>query len=175
MSEENYNIEILGQKLSYPTTWQGAAAVLILCIALTAIAYIAKGWATPEVISGLAGLNTTTKQQEGINNSLLDNINKLSVKVASLELNLIKATKKVDAGESGEPTQAEADSLKREVEKRQFEISRLREKIAVQSLVRLQRVAPIVQSEPVIQQQIQQQQQVQQQQQQIQEQLQEKW
>ncbi len=172
MAEENYNIEIFGQKFSYPTTWQGTAAVVFVCIALTAIAYIARGWATPEILNGLAGLNTTTKQQEGINNSLLDEINKLSEKVDSLGLNV---SKDVGDAESGQQTEAEIDTLRLKASKREFQISRLREEIAEQSLARLQAVAPIVQPKSVIKQQVEQQEQVQLQQQQIQEELQEKW
>lgn len=175
MAEENYHIEIFGQKFSYPTTWQGTTAVIFVCVALIAIAYIARGLATPEVLNGLAGLNTTTKQQEGINNSLLDNINKLSVNVASLELKLIKATEKAGDEEPGQSIEAETDRLRSEASRREFQISRLREEIAEQSLARLQAVAPIIQSKSAIKQQVEQQEQVQQQQQQIQAQLQEKW
>jgi hypothetical protein len=38
-----YSIEILGQKFSYPTTWQGTASILVVCLALVAIAFIFDG------------------------------------------------------------------------------------------------------------------------------------
>jgi len=41
MSE--HSIDILGQKFSYPSTWQGVVAVLVICCAVVALAYIFDG------------------------------------------------------------------------------------------------------------------------------------
>ena len=40
MSEQSNQLEILGQKISYPNNWPGCASVLIVAVAMVAIVYI---------------------------------------------------------------------------------------------------------------------------------------
>jgi len=172
-------IELFGQKLSYPATWQGTTAVFIVCTAITIIAFMAKGWATPEV---MASLNSNTKQQENINESIVSQLEDVYTK-----LSLLESSKEIAATQ--EPGQPAADSVSaaevaataREIEalNSQLAISQLKEQITNQRLGRLENVAAKVEPEAVvlgqlkqIQQQQQQQQQLQQQQQQQQQQLQ---
>lgn len=163
-------IEVLGQKLSYPTNWQGVAAVTVVCVAFTVIAYIAKGWATPEVLQGLSGLASTTKEQESINKNLLSNIEQLSAKIVALE----KAAAGAQISSTPAAAKESEDAVARRALEQQLSISKLREQLADQRLTRLQKVTPIVQPEQDIQRQVQQVQNIQQQQQLIQQQIQQK-
>ena len=56
MSESSCSIEMLGQKLSYPTTWHGTAAAPSVCVAISAITYMVRGWATPDTLTALRGI-----------------------------------------------------------------------------------------------------------------------
>ena len=85
MSENN--IEILGQKLSYPTTWHGTTAVLFLCIALVIIALLFKGWATPDTINAVKGLYADASVQDEVNQQLLKKIKLLTERINTLESN----------------------------------------------------------------------------------------
>ena len=174
-------IEIFGQKLSYPTTWHGASAVLVVCIAITVIAVIAKGWATPEVIRGLNGLNETSKEQESINVSLVNNIEALSAKLENLEARFGNAAEEGEEIAAGAPasTPDMGTGRDRQSLEHQLELSKLKGQLANQSLIRLKQVAPVVQPDQALQQQVQQFEQIQQtqqfQQQQIQQQIQQEW
>lgn len=68
-------IGILGQKLSYPTTWHGKASVLVVGSAITIITVLLVGWATPEVLRGIKGLNSTSEQQQTINSNFVTELN----------------------------------------------------------------------------------------------------
>jgi len=163
------SIEILGQKLAYPTTWYATVAVMIVCVALVIIAYLAKGWATPEILDGIKGITNFSAEQEKTITGLVENVEKLSIQMNALE------QKVANAGTESLDESAKAALTKNQLE-RGLSISRLKEQLTNQSIVRLQEVVLAVKSEPKIEQQVQQyqiqQQQEVQQQQQIQDQLQ---
>lgn len=82
---EDQRIEILGQKLAYPTTVYGTTAVLFLCIALVIIAKIAADWASPEALAEARALlaDETAKSSEiaSVNAELLSQISTLQTKL----------------------------------------------------------------------------------------------
>ncbi len=82
---EDQRIEILGQKLAYPTTVYGTTAVLFLCIALVIIAKIAADWASPEALAEARALlaDETAKSSEisSVNAELLSQIATLQTKL----------------------------------------------------------------------------------------------
>jgi hypothetical protein len=87
-------IEILGQKLSYPQTKYGAMAVFFFCTAITAIAYIALTWATPENMGNLHSLlNTSNAERADLssrNTELMKQIDVLETTNKKLEERLAK-------------------------------------------------------------------------------------
>jgi len=79
--------EIMGQKLAYPSTWQGAATVFSICVAFVLIAYIFKAWATPDNINALKGLYAGTAVQDKLNEELVKKVQSLTERIALLENN----------------------------------------------------------------------------------------
>ncbi len=84
MASDN-SIEILGQKFSYPDTWQGTAAILCVCICVAFLAYTL----TPAQIDALAGVTRADdKKVEAklteINKKLLEENNYLKEQIAQV-------------------------------------------------------------------------------------------
>lgn len=80
------SIEILGQKLAYPNSWQGVSAVFCVCVALVIIAWIFTRWVNPEKVLAFtryASLQEqkVTKLQEA-NKVLLNQIGELEEQLA---------------------------------------------------------------------------------------------
>jgi len=84
MSE--HSIEFLGQKFSYPTTWQGAFSILVVSASISFLAYAL----SPEQIKSYGGLisSETAKIFEGdlvqINKKLSDDVSFLKAEVLRL-------------------------------------------------------------------------------------------
>ena len=78
-------IEILGQKLAYPNTWQGASAVFFFCLSLTLISWFAFKWLTPEAVQALnaivVGQNAEKQQLVLANQKLLQQVEYLQKQV----------------------------------------------------------------------------------------------
>ena len=100
---DDSRIEILGQKLAYPSTVYGAFAVGFVSLALVLIAWIVASWATPEALSA----TRTLLAQEAEKNSEIVAVNKeLLSQLEELESKLIS---KVSTGAS-ETTDAEINA-----------------------------------------------------------------
>lgn len=154
MSNEDCNIEILGQKLSYPSTWHGTAAILIVCICIVAVAFVFKEWATPENLDATRGLlYKTSKKQEDVNRGLVDRIDNLTKKVSALEINNIEAESPNNSGPSG-TNRTELEEAKKNALRERLEVINLRKKLSDQKLTRLKEIAPGIKPEKVIEQQI---------------------
>ena len=78
-------IEVLGQKLSYPTTWQGTAAVLIVCVCMAFLAYTL----TPSQIDSYANL-LEGKTEQKINDELLNTNNQLNTQIEELQSQVLQ-------------------------------------------------------------------------------------
>lgn len=158
------SIEILGQKLAYPTSWHGTAAVLAVCVSLVVVASFAKDWATPEVLDKLKGIASYSEEQDKTTKELVEAVAKLTLQLNELESRVSKgAVKGSNAAESNE--------IKIGQIQRQIELSRLRERLATQKLLKYATISPLVDSETDLSQQVQQLQKQQSQQQQIQQDL----
>ncbi len=177
MSDDN--IEILGQKLSYPKTWHGMMAVLFVCITFFAIAYLVKGWATPEILRGLKGLNATSEEQEKINTKIIGQLDTLTKRITSVETNAITISNNSESTTTGSKDKPDKSKIQYNSLLQFLELSKLKEDVNNQSLSRLENVALIVEPASLVNQKIErhqeisqqvrvQQKQIQQQQQQIQ-------
>jgi len=136
------NIEILGQKLSYPETWHGMIAVLLVCLTLFGITSITLGWATPEILQGLKGLTETSMVQQKVNEDLLVNIRLLSTRIQELEHQIIsnKTSKTSAGGNKSNPTQV---LINREnIVKQAQALATLNKSITLQNKMRTQLVLP---------------------------------
>jgi hypothetical protein len=158
------SIEILGQKLAYPTSRHGTAAVLAVCVSLVFIASFAKDWATPEVLDKLKGIASYSEEQDKTTKELVETVAKLTLQLNELE-------GKVSKGAAKGSNAAESKEFKIGQIQRQIELSKLRERFATQNLLRHATISPLVNSETDLLQQVQQLQRQQSQQQQIQEDL----
>lgn len=85
MSENS--IELLGQKFSYPATWQGAFSVLVVSASLTVAAVML----SPEQIESL-GVAFGTESDQRLESELFAINEKLSQENASLKDDLLKLT-----------------------------------------------------------------------------------
>jgi hypothetical protein len=158
------SIEILGQKLAYPTSWHGTATVLTVCVSLVIVAFIAKGWATPEVIDKLKGIANYSEEQDKTTKDLVETVSRLTLQLGELE-------DKVSKGVATSSNATERNKVKAGQIQRQIELSKLRERLAAQNLSKSATISPLVNPEIDFSQQIQQFQQQQSQQQQIQQNL----
>ncbi|MFC1824386.1 hypothetical protein ACFL9T_16885 [Thermodesulfobacteriota bacterium] len=89
-----HSIEFLGQKFSYPTTWQGSFSVLIVCISISFIAFTL----SPEQIKSYSAWfgSESDKKFEG---DLVSINQKLSDDVSSLKAEVLRLTKAADIPE----------------------------------------------------------------------------
>ena len=174
------HIEVLGQKLSYPTTVYGCVAVLFFCIALVSVAKIAADWATPEALSEVRSLlaDETAKSAEiaDLNEELLYQVSELQTKLLS---------KPYDRNSTADPQASNDMALELDLEKLRVRREQAYLKLLEDQKVRADTAAANEDNKPELriysdQQQQQQQQfesqlqQIQQQQQQIQQQMQQR-
>lgn len=81
-------IEILGQKFSYPTTWQGTTAIFFVCLCVSFLAWTLE----PSQIS--AYVNGLSPQDNKITEEKLISVNeKLDKEVISLRAEVLRLTK----------------------------------------------------------------------------------
>tara|TARA_B110000503_G_scaffold31602_1_gene51099 strand:- start:1249 stop:1494 length:246 start_codon:yes stop_codon:yes gene_type:complete len=80
MNMSENSIEILGQKFSYPSTWQGAFSVLIICVSVTTLAITL----LPEQIESL-GIALGTELDKQFESDLVGINEKLSKENSSLK------------------------------------------------------------------------------------------
>lgn len=92
MSE--HSIEFLGQKFSYPTTWQGAFSVLVVCGCITVAAVML----SPEQIESL-GVAFGNDSSEQLESELFAINEKLSSENASLKDDLLKLSEAANISE----------------------------------------------------------------------------
>lgn len=132
----NDTIEILGQKLSYPTTWYGTVSVFAVCLTIAAIFFMAKGWATPENMNELKGIINYSENQKDVADTLVRSVDDINNKITDLESKLIKLSSNNDP------------LLKKEIEVgqvlREIDISKLKEQNARQNYTWSENVAPLV-------------------------------
>lgn|GEM_PF-6095438 len=151
-------IEILGQKLAYPTSWHGTAAVFVVCISLIGISFIAKGWATPEILDKLRGVANYSEEQDKTIKELVETSAKLTAQLSELEGRLAEGDAAIGSATENEIKIGQIE--------RQIDISKLREQLATQNLFKSSTISPLVNPSSDFSQQAQlfQQQQTQQQQ-----------
>ncbi|MEQ3763103.1 MAG: hypothetical protein ABNH15_08590 [Alcanivorax sp.] len=82
-----HSIELLGQKFSYPTTWQGSFSVLVVCGCIT----VATVMLSPEQIDSL-GAAFGRESSERLESELFSINEKLSSENATLKNDLLKLT-----------------------------------------------------------------------------------
>lgn len=125
-------IEILGQKLSYPTSWHGTAAVAIVCGALVAILFIVKGWATPETLDKLKDVVNYSQVQGATTENLVNTVAKLNERISAIESKqIVKNDRQIGT--------VKVDQLQS-----QIDISKLKEQVAKQNVIKYSSVAPLV-------------------------------
>lgn len=86
MSE--HSIEFLGQKFSYPNTWQGAFSVLIISVSISFLAFRL----TPEQISSYGGL-FNPEESKKFESDLVSLNKKLSNELSTLKSEFFQLTK----------------------------------------------------------------------------------
>jgi hypothetical protein len=131
----NGTIEILGQKLSYPTSWHGTAAVLIVCVSLVVVVFIVKDWATPEVLDKLKGIADYSEEQDETTKDLVETVAKLTAQLNELEGKMSKGN--VTGSNVAESKKVKIGQIQREID-----ISKLRERLAAQNLLRSRTFSP---------------------------------
>lgn len=87
----NYSIEFLGQKFSYPTTWQGAFSVLVVCASLSFLVYKL----SPEQIDSIGTLLGRTSDQQ-FENNLVEVNQKLKAHNKELQAQVTKLSQMAD-------------------------------------------------------------------------------
>lgn len=102
------SIEVLGQKFSYPTTWQGAISILVVCLCISFLAYTLDpdkidsyaGWRGPQSDKSLeTGLIKTNKTLNAEVVSLREQILSLADKVSLDDQEKKEIIKKLDLGQ----------------------------------------------------------------------------
>lgn len=126
MSE--YSIEILGQKFSYPSTWQGTFSVLIVCVSIASISITL----SPEQIKSF-GVALGTEYDQQFEKELVGINEKLNSEISSLKEDLLRLARteiitepekieivsKVEASEKA-INDAYADAIESQVERREI-------------------------------------------------------
>ncbi len=90
-----HSIEFLGQKFSYPTTWQGVSAVFVVCAAITTLAIML----SPEQIESI-GIALGTDSERQFESELVAINEKLSEENANLKDQVFRLTEAANIPES---------------------------------------------------------------------------
>ncbi|MDR2208546.1 MAG: hypothetical protein LBE22_06210 [Azoarcus sp.] len=131
----NGTIEILGQRFSYPTSWHGTAAVLAVCVSLVVVVFVVKDWATPEVLDKLRGIADYSEEQDETTKDLVETVAKLTAQINELEGRVPQES--ATGSNAAESNKVKIGRLQREID-----ISKLRERLATQNLLRPRPISP---------------------------------
>ncbi len=88
------SIEILGQKIGYPTTWQGTFSVLIICGCISFLGYTLD----PSDIDSYSALFSGTSEQAY--NESLTTISKLNSDIEEMQITINELTEKANLAEA---------------------------------------------------------------------------
>lgn len=90
-----HSIELLGQKFSYPSTWQGAFSVLVVCAAISFIASTLE----PDQIDSYRSLFDTQSSKQ-VEDSLVNLNEKLNDQIISLKTDVLRLTEAANLANS---------------------------------------------------------------------------
>ncbi|QLE97464.1 hypothetical protein [Neptunomonas phycophila] len=94
MSE--HSIEILGQKLSYPSNWHGVAAVFIVCSSIVAISYFLDEKRIGAIGKAVAGVKSALQESEASNIKAQETIKNQAQEIENLTQALSELNKQSD-------------------------------------------------------------------------------
>ena len=131
MSE--HSIELLGQKFSYPTTWQGAFSVLVVCASIT----ILVATLSPEQIKSI-GIALGTESDREFESELVAINEKLSEENASLKEDIFRLTETTNISEP------EKQKIVAKVEESEKELSKVYANVISRQLERKEMISAAI-------------------------------
>jgi len=112
------SIEVLGQKFSYPKTWQGTASVFFICITLAFFAWTLE----PEQINSYKGIFASEADKQ-VEDRLVTLNKKLNTQVISLQEQVIDLSHKANLNkEDKEKLMSKVNNANKEIGSFKFQV-----------------------------------------------------